>query len=100
MKETFESFSTEGTICSRVGGDEFITFMICDDELDTDDVVKALNENVRKFNEKCVKPYFVEFSTGCVTFICSEDYSVAELTSQADECLYEAKKSRRKSIVK
>ena len=100
MKETFENFSTECTICSRVGGDEFITFMICDDELDTDDVVKALNENIRKFNEKCVKPYFVEFSTGCVTFICSEDYSVAELTSQADECLYEAKKSRRKSIVK
>jgi hypothetical protein len=42
----------------------------------------------------------VEFSTGCVTFICSEDYSIAELTGQADECLYEEKKKRWASIIK
>ena len=67
---------------------------------DNDDIIKALKEHTRSFNEKCDKPYYVEFSRGCITFVCSEDYSVDELTSRADECLYEAKKSRRKSIVK
>jgi diguanylate cyclase (GGDEF)-like protein len=100
MRETFESFGREGTVCGRIGGDEFISFMICDNESDTKEVMKLLSENCRCFNENCDKPYYVEFSTGCVTFTCSENYSIAELTSQADDCLYEAKKKRRESIVK
>ncbi len=43
---------------------------------------------------------YVEFSTGCITFICSEDYSIAELIGQADKCLYEAKRTRRQNVKK
>ena len=74
--------------------------MIIEDESDTDKIIKLLKERCRSFNETCDKPYYVEFSTGCVTFVCSENYSVADLTSQADKCLYEAKKARRQSIKK
>ncbi len=51
-------------------------------------------------NEISDKPYYVEFSTGCITFICSEDYSIAELIGQADKCLYEAKRTRRQNVKK
>ena len=74
--------------------------MICNDKSDTEKVLQLLKENCAKFNADCDKPYYVEFSTGCITFECSEDYSLAELTDQADECLYEAKKNRRTNIRK
>ena len=100
IKETFESFGTEKAVCGRIGGDEFVSFMICDDEEDTKKVLEELKLRCKLFNESCNKPYYVEFSTGCYTFTCRAVFSVAELTSKADECLYEAKKTRRDNIVK
>ena len=100
LKDTTFGFHNEGTVCGRIGGDEFVCFMICDDESDADAVLDKLKEACREFNEKCDKPYYVEFSTGCVTFTCTENHSIGDLINQADVCLYEAKKSRRKSIFK
>lgn len=87
-------------MCGRIGGDEFVSLMICDDDTDAEKIVKLLKERCRIFNDTCDKPYYVEFSTGCITFVCSENYSVADLTDQADSLLYEAKKSRRASVIK
>ncbi|MCR5701130.1 MAG: GGDEF domain-containing protein [Lachnospiraceae bacterium] len=100
LRDTITAFRSEGTVCGRIGGDEFVSFIICENESDTEEIIKQLKENCRKFNENCDKPYYVEFSTGCVTFTCTENYSIAELTSQADACLYEAKKTRRQSVIK
>lgn len=100
LKETFESSGNEGVVCGRIGGDEYVTFMICDDDSDTEEVLRELKERCREFNEISDKPYYVEFSTGCITFICSEDYSIAELIGQADKCLYEAKRTRRQNVKK
>ena len=100
LKETIMSFRKEGTICGRIGGDEFVSFMIIDDEAETEKILKALKDKCKEFNDNCDKPYYVEFSTGCTTFKCAENYSVAEITEKADECLYEAKKSRRENIRK
>ncbi|MCR5628532.1 GGDEF domain-containing protein [Eubacterium sp.] len=100
MKETFDSFGSENAVCGRIGGDEFVSFMICDEEDDTEKVLEELKLRCKLFNEKCDKPYYVEFSTGCYTFVCRAVFSVAELTGKADECLYEAKKTRRDNIVK
>ena len=100
IKETFRSFHRESTICGRIGGDEFVSFILFDDDTDTEEIINKLKEGCRRFNEACDKPYYVEFSTGCVTFTCTENYSIAELTNQADGCLYEAKKNRRQSVRK
>lgn len=100
LKETIDGFGRKGSICGRIGGDEFVSFMICENESDTEEVMKQLKERCRIFNENSDKPYYVEFSTGSVTFLCTENYSVADLTNQADKCLYEAKKTRRQSVLK
>ena len=100
LKETIYGFRSDGVVCGRIGGDEFVSFMICDSESDTDKILKALKENCNAFNANCDKPYYVEFSTGCVCFTCTEDYSVAEVTNQADALLYVAKKNRRADIRK
>jgi len=100
LKETVTAFGKESAVCGRTGGDEFVSFIILERESDKDKILKELKERCRKFNEASDKPYYVEFSTGCITFTCSDNYSFAELTGQADSCLYEAKKSRRKSVLK
>ena len=100
IKNIFYDFREEGTVCARIGGDEFVSFMILEDESDADKVLQLLKERCRTFNENCDKPYYVEFSTGCYTFVCSEDYSIAEITNEADKCLYESKKSRRPDVRK
>jgi len=100
LKETVMSFSTEGSVCGRIGGDEFVAFMLCDDENMADLVLSKLKERGRQFNESCDKPYFVEFSTGCVRFVCEKDYSMEKLIAEADSCLYEEKKKRRSSVLK
>jgi len=100
LKESFEGFREDGVCCGRVGGDEFVSFMVYDDESEIQQILALLKEECRKFNETCDKPYYVEFSTGFSTFVCREVFSIAELTSQADENLYEAKKARRENIIK
>lgn len=100
LKETMEPYSGEEVICGRTGGDEFISFIICKNETDVDEIMNTLKERCREFNENCDEPFYVEFSTGCVTFKCEENYSIADLTNEADKCLYEAKKKRRASVIK
>ena len=100
LKETVYGFRREGTVCGRIGGDEFISLMICESDQDAEAVMLRLKDKIREFNETCDKPYYVELSTGFYLFTCSEDYSVAELAGEADAALYEAKKSRRKNVLK
>ena len=100
LKESIMAFSKEQTVCGRIGGDEFVSLMIIDDESEPDKLLALIKENCRKFNEGCDKPYYVEFSTGSFIFTCTENYSMGELTEKADECLYEAKKLRRENIIK
>ena len=100
LKETIGKYSGEDIICGRTGGDEFISFIICKNETDVDEIMNTLKERCREFNENCDEPFYVEFSTGCVTFKCEKNYSIADLTNEADKCLYEAKKKRRASVIK
>ena len=41
IKETFRSFHSESTICGRIGGDEFVSFILFDDK-------KNRRQSVRK----------------------------------------------------
>lgn len=100
IKKTFNDYRSEGTVCGRIGGDEYISFMICDKQSDAEEVLRSLKERCAEFNAACDKPYYVEFSTGSYTFVCEENNSIAEITGKADECLYEEKRKRRSNVLK
>ena len=100
MKKAFNDYRSEGTVCGRIGGDEFVSFMICENESDAGEVLDLLKKRCEEFNETCDKPYYVEFSTGSYIFVCEENYSIAEVSEKADECLYEEKKKRRPNVLK
>jgi PleD family two-component response regulator len=46
------------------------------------------------------QPYYVNISLGAVEFICGEEIDFKDMIKHADECLYQAKRERRKSINK
>ena len=96
LKETFNSSGFSG----RIGGDEFISFYIFTGKEDPKKMIASMKEKCKKLNATSFKPYYVEFSTGYVEFVCTPDASIPELIGRADEILYEAKKKRRTSIVR
>ncbi len=100
LKETIEGFGGVTSISGRTGGDEFLSVMICENEPDTKEILAALKQACNQFNDTSEKPFYVEFSTGCFTFTCVKGFSIPELAGKADACLYEAKKSRRSSVLR
>ncbi len=100
LKETIEGYGAVSTMCGRTGGDEFLSVMVCEDQPDTEAILASLKQACNAFNETSKKPYYVEFSTGCFAFTCSVGFSVPELAGKADALLYEAKKSRRQSVLR
>lgn len=90
----------ESAIISRIGGDEFVAMTRIDENITTNKINQEIKNNFAKFNKICDKPYYVETSVGLYQFKGEESILVANLISEADKYLYEAKKHRRKSIKK
>ncbi len=96
FKETFSGSNFSG----RIGGDEFVSFMVSDEPINADAVILEMKEKYRALNDTSDKPYYIEFSTGYISFKCTDDTSISSLINDADKVLYEAKKTRRSSIVR
>ena len=85
-------------IVGRTGGDEFMAIILKRGEAgEIRSRIEALCEN---YNCTSGKPYFVELSVGCSSFIDPESISMRSLFQKADEDLYDDKLARRKSVVK
>ncbi len=90
----------ENAIVSRLGGDEFVAMTCIDENITKTTIEEEIKDNFTKFNETCDKPYYIETSIGVYQFKGEESILVANLISEADKYLYEAKKRRRKSVKK
>ncbi|MCR5420828.1 MAG: GGDEF domain-containing protein [Lachnospiraceae bacterium] len=96
LKSTFNGTDFTG----RIGGDEFVSFHLFKEGVTAQQLIQNMKEKCKDLNYDSGKPYYVEFSTGFVEFDCSPEASITDLIEQADEILYEAKKTRRNSIVR
>lgn len=90
----------KNAIVSRLGGDEFVAMVCVDKNTNKISIEREIKDNFAKFNAKCEKNYYVETSIGIHEFKGEESVLVANLISEADKYLYEAKKQRRKSVKK
>lgn len=90
----------EGTICGRIGGDEYVAFVLSDEEDFRERIEREFKAAGNQFNESSDKPYYVEMSLGIQEFICGPDVDFSEMMKKSDELLYVAKATRRKSIKK
>lgn len=90
----------EGTICGRIGGDEYVAFLLSDEEGFRERIEAEFKAAGAAFNDVSDKPYYVEMSLGIQEFICGADVDFSEMMKKSDELLYVAKATRRKSIKK
>lgn len=95
-----QSFNVEQDIIGRIGGDEFVAFAFLDNTLRPTEIRNKIAELSKDLNETCGKPYYIDISVGITTFTCSPTLNLEEILHNADEALYENKKSKRKSVVK
>lgn len=91
----------EGSPFGRTGGDEFAGIMKCTGDSDE----MRLKYNIKSFcdsyNEQSGKDYYVDISEGsCKIYAGALPGMLKEAMDQADKNLYEAKKSRRSSVVR
>lgn len=96
----FLSALPKNTVCGRIGGDEFIAFLITDETDFKNQTEKKFIATAKEFNDNSQKPYYIEISLGIYEFTCTEQINFDELMKQSDKLLYEAKTKRRKSIQK
>lgn len=91
LKETFR----ESDIISRIGGDEFIILIHEGTLKISDNILKRLEENIRKFNNAAAKLYNISISLGLSMYDFNNETSFETLVSEADRKLYEAKKIKK-----
>jgi diguanylate cyclase (GGDEF)-like protein len=83
----------ESDILARLGGDEFC-FMVTENSGDTATLRERVAEAFRRFNETSERPYRLSASIGVArTPSDGSSVTVDELLTQADELMYEDKKS-------
>lgn len=99
MAEIIKKNVYEDALVGRIGGDEIVVMMVCKQR-----EVYGISDKIRKayaeFNEESDKPYFIECSFGIKQFICNDGLQLQDMINQADELLYEAKKKRKKTVIK
>ncbi len=100
IAERFRLILPEDAVCGRIGGDEYVAFLLSDEENFAESVQKQFEDVGNEFNENSDKPYYIEISLGIHECICSEDVNFDEMMKKSDELLYKAKARRRKSIKK
>ena len=83
---------------ARVGGDEFLILLNCEEENFQDIFRKRIKDACTVFNAESDKPFLVEISLGIAEFRPKPDTNTQEIIALADKELYEAKKHRRKSV--
>lgn len=83
----------EVDVVGRLGGDEFVVAARAD-EPRMEIAIKRLQEAVEAENARQVHPYTIGFSLGCVTTTDPAD-TLEDLIEQADERMYEAKRTKR-----
>ena len=94
-----EIFGEDGQV-ARIGGDEFVAILPYDYRMDGEDYIRSIKDACDELNRTSDKEFYVEMSVGYTVFRCDSSVDFNYLLSNSDKMLYEAKRLRRKSIIK
>lgn len=100
IAERLRAVLPKDTISGRIGGDEFVSFLLSDEEGFTERIKKELSEMGKEFNKDSDKPYYIEMSVGIYEFVCDAQVNFEEIMKKSDKLLYKAKENRRTNVQK
>lgn len=84
----------ESDIIARIGGDEFVAFMIEYVLIDPDLLARRLQDIMNIYNSQGTNPYTLSLSIGWSRYDPGNPASIEELMHQADANMYERKRAR------
>lgn len=91
LNETFRA----SDIIARMGGDEFAVLAIDMAEENADIQMARLQEQIERRNSQADRRYTLSISVGCSCYDPGNPHSIDELMVQADERMYEQKRSKK-----
>lgn len=87
----------QGSICARFGGDEFVIFSSNASDESEERLQQRFNAKIENINAIINKPYTLSASIGSIVATADENTTLYSLIKQADEKMYEVKKSKQKA---
>ena len=94
MAEIFKKVFRASDIIARVGGDEFVVFLIENIDISSEGLNERIQASIDDHNARNSRDYKLSISLGIVTCEYKCTYSIEELMSQADKLMYEQKKQK------
>jgi diguanylate cyclase (GGDEF)-like protein len=91
LVDTFRS----SDVSARIGGDEFCVMLTADSAASTEAAIARLQHSIRTANRFPDRPYRLSLSIGVATFDPERPVSAHDLIAEADERMYEHKRSKR-----
>ena len=88
----------ESDVLSRIGGDEFVIFMIEHSDVDPGTLARRLQDILRIFNSQTARPYVLSLSIGWTRYEAGNPSTIDELMRQADAFMYERKRTRTRTF--
>jgi diguanylate cyclase (GGDEF)-like protein/PAS domain S-box-containing protein len=93
LKQTFRA----SDIVARVGGDEFVVLAIEAYAANTDFLISRLQDRLCAYNANAALPYDLSVSIGVARYDPQNPSSVEKMLAEADNLMYENKRSKQKS---
>lgn len=100
ISELLVSSLRTSDIIGRVGGDEFVAFIMDIDQPQIENICQRIRACASDFNEISDKPYNIGVSIGVYYFDTYNQETIDQLMSGADSDLYNSKKNKSRSVLK
>lgn len=97
LASILKSCCTNGEICARFGGDEFLIFSENFDHDMTTLLAEKINMKMEEVNNSINKPYRIEASIGCYVTEARSEFPLFSMITKADQKMYEEKKRKKTS---
>lgn len=96
MADLLRNTFRESDITARIGGDEFAVLLADDLKSGFEETVtRHLEDNLRLYNEREGRPYYLSFSMGMSVYNPMSPCSLDDLLNRADALMYDNKKEHR-----
>ncbi len=98
LGDALKACCTDGQICSRFGGDEFVTAFLTkgDPKAEGEALLEQIRRRLADFNQTGNKPYPVEISCGMHSAAVLPDLDVSAMLDLADELMYAEKSTHKR----